>query len=433
MLSVHTSPLDQPGTGDAGGMNVYVVELSKALARLGTGVEIFTRATASDQEPVVELADGVVVRHIEAGPFEGLAKTDLPGQLCAFTAGVLRTEASKTVGWYGAVHSHYWLSGHVGWLAAERWQVPLIHSMHTMAKVKNLALGPGDSPEPRGRVIGEEQVVAAADQLVANTDSEAQELIGLYGADPDRVSVVSPGVDLAAFSPGGPGGRDRARDLLGLPRDRDIVLFAGRIQPLKAPDVLVRALGVLRRTGQPVPLLVVLGGPSGDAGALAQLQRLAHEEGIADHVRWHPPVARDRLVQWYRAADVVAVPSRSESFGLVAAEAQATATPVIAAAVGGLLTVVADEESGLLVRGHDPAHWAQQLRRILGDVELRGRLSVGARNRASELGWDQAAVSMRRVYRAAQAQRQTMVDTEWRSARTEGSTGVHRTQLHAAG
>ena len=186
MLSVHTSPLDQPGTGDAGGMNVYVVELARRLAMLGIEVEVFTRATDSDQPPTVELAPGVLVRHLTAGPFEELPKQDLPAQLCALTSGVLRAEAAREPGWYDLVHSHYWLSGQVGWLAKERWGVPLVHAMHTMAKVKNASLAFGDSPEPALRVIGETQVVEQADRLVANTDDEAEALVDLYGADPEQ-------------------------------------------------------------------------------------------------------------------------------------------------------------------------------------------------------------------------------------------------------
>ena len=204
MVSVHTSPLDQPGTGDAGGMNVYVVELSRRLAALGVEVDVITRATSSDLPPTVELAPGVTVRHVTAGPFEGLAKEDLPAQLCAFTAGVMRIEAVREPGWYDLVHSHYWLSGQVAWLAAERWDVPLVHTMHTTAKVKNLTLADGDTPEPVAREIGEAQVVAAADRLVANTDEEAKSLVELYDADPANVVTVPPGVDLDLFRPGSP-------------------------------------------------------------------------------------------------------------------------------------------------------------------------------------------------------------------------------------
>ena len=209
MLSVHTSPLDQPGTGDAGGMNVYVVEVARRLARCGIEVDIFTRATRSSLVPVVPLTDpatgvvepGVTVHHVHAGPFEGLTKGELPGQLCVFAREVLRTEAGFDPGHYDVVHSHYWLSGQVGALARDRWGVPLVHSMHTMAKVKNALLAEGDTPEPLARIIGEEQVVAAADMLVANTDDEAKELINHYDADPSRVEVIHPGVDLDAFAP----------------------------------------------------------------------------------------------------------------------------------------------------------------------------------------------------------------------------------------
>src|SRR5258707_6016683 len=186
-LSVHTSPLDQPGTGDAGGMNVYIVELSRRLAAMGIEVDVFTRTTSSSLDPVVELAPGVTVRHVTAGPFEGLSKNDLPAQLCAFTSGVMRAEAVHEPGWYDLVHSHYWLSGQVRLLAKERWGVPLVHSFHNLAKVKNAALAEDDDPEPTAREIGEAQVVEAADRLVASTADEAAELTGLYGADPERI------------------------------------------------------------------------------------------------------------------------------------------------------------------------------------------------------------------------------------------------------
>src|SRR6476619_5194338 len=177
MLSVHTSPLHQPGTGDAGGMNVYIVELAQRLAAINIEVEIFTRATTAALPPTVELAPGVLVRHIDAGPYEGLPKEDLPAQLCAFTHGVMQAWAGHRPGHYDLVHSHYWLSGHVGWLAAQRWGAPLVHAMHTMAKVKNAALAEGDTPEPAARVIGEQQIVRAADRLIANTGEEADELM----------------------------------------------------------------------------------------------------------------------------------------------------------------------------------------------------------------------------------------------------------------
>ena len=202
VLSVHTSPAEQPGTGDAGGMNVYIAETARRMAARGVEVEVFTRATSSELEPVVELAPGVLVRNVAAGPFEGLGKNDLPSQLCAFTSGVLRDEARQEPGWFDVVHSHYWLSGQVGWLARDRWGVPLVHTAHTLARVKNSALAQGDTPEPRTREIGEQQVVDQADSLVANTEMEAGDLLSCYDADPAKVRTVSPGVDLGQFTPG---------------------------------------------------------------------------------------------------------------------------------------------------------------------------------------------------------------------------------------
>jgi len=414
MLSVHTSPLDQPGTGDAGGMNVYVVELARRLAALDVEVEIFTRATRSDLDPVVELTPGVNVRHVTAGPFEGLAKEDLPAQLCAVTAGVLRAEAQHEPGWYDLVHSHYWLSGQVGWLAAERWGVPLVHSMHTMATVKNLTLADGDTPEPAARAIGEAQVVEVADRLVANTHEEAAQLVRLYAADPSRVATVAPGVDLDRFSPGD---RAAARARLGLPTDSVVLLFVGRIQPLKAPDVLLRAAARLVREDPTLRerlVVVVVGGPSGTGLAAPEsLQHLADELKIRNLVRFVPPVSQDDLPQWYRAADLTVVPSYSESFGLVAVESQACGTPVVAARVGGLPTAVRDGVSGLLVDGHDPADWARALGSfVTGDHGLRRRraLSAGARGHAARFGWEVTAASMLDVYAEAASERTRAFD-----------------------
>ena len=405
MVSVHTSPLEQPGTGDAGGLNVYVVETARRLAERGTAVEIFTRATSSDAPPIAELAPGVLVRHVVAGPFSGLSKNDLPGQLCAFAAGVLRTEARHEEGWYDLVHSHYWLSGQVGWLAADRWNVPLVHTMHTTAKVKNLSLAAGDAPEPEGRVIGEQQVVDAADRLLANTQDEARDLIGLYGADPARVAVVPPGVDLDVFGPGGPDARRVARRRLGLPADAELLLFVGRLQPLKAPDVLLRAVErmVARDPARRERLVVaVLGGPSGSGlERPEELQKLAGELGISDVVAFHPPVDRPVLADWYRAADLVAVPSHSESFGLVAVEAQACGTPVVAAGVGGLRTAVQDGETGVLLPGHDPDLWGRALGGLLDDPATRDRMATAAVAHAARFSWDLTVDATLREYTAA--------------------------------
>jgi D-inositol-3-phosphate glycosyltransferase len=407
MLAVHTSPLEQPGTGDAGGMNVYVVETARRLARRGVDVEVFTRATSSRQPRQVPLEPGVLVRHVPAGPFEGLRKEDLPGQLCAFAAGVMIAEANRPPGWYDVVHSHYWLSGQVGWLAAERWQVPLVHTMHTMARVKNRSLADGDAAEPPGREIGEAQVVEVADRLVANTDEECVQLIDLYGADPARVAVVPPGVDLDRFTPVPEAGRRSVRQRLGVAPDARLLLFVGRIQPLKAPDVLVRAAArLLARRPELRPSLVVavVGGPSGSGLREPEsLLRLVGELGLADVVRFEPPAAADRLADWYRAADLVAVPSYSESFGLVALEAQACGTPVVAAAVGGLRQTVDDGRSGVLVHGHDPQEWADVLMTVLDDEPHRRRLALGALTHARRFGWDATVDGLLDVYAQARS------------------------------
>src|SRR6202046_4808559 len=213
-ISVHTSPLEQPGTGDAGGLNVYVVEVAKRLAARGVEVDIFTRAVSRDLPPVAEFAPGVLVRHITAGPFEDLDKAALPGQLCEFTFEVLREEAMHAPGRYDLVHGHYWLSGQVGAVAKERWGVPLVQSMHTLGKVKNAALAAGDAAEPDLRIRGEAEVIATANRLGANTAAEADQLVSLYGADPSRVATVNPGVDLTVFHPGS---QRAARHRLGLP------------------------------------------------------------------------------------------------------------------------------------------------------------------------------------------------------------------------
>jgi D-inositol-3-phosphate glycosyltransferase len=345
------------------------------------------------------MSPGVTVRHVSAGPFEDLGKEELPGQLCAFTAAVLREEAQHEPGFYDVVHSHYWLSGQVGWLARDRWSVPLIHTAHTLAKVKNAALAAGDRPEPRARVIGEEQVVAEADRLIANTDEEAAQLVGHYGADPARTLVVPPGVDLERFTPGD---RAAARRAVGVPDDAVLLLFVGRIQPLKAPDVL---LGAAARMLADEPALRsrlrvhVVGAPSGSGlEAPRKLEQLAAELGIADVVRFLPPQPPERLADHYRAADVAVVPSHNESFGLVALEAQACGTPVVAARVGGLRTAVRDGVSGLLVPGHDPVDYAAAIRSVLPRRQLLG---AAARRHAARFSWERTADSLIAAYASA--------------------------------
>ena len=402
VISLHTSPLDQPGTGDAGGLNVYVVEVAKRLAERGVEVEIFTRAVCPDTPSVVELTGGVLVRNVVAGPFEELDKNALPGQICPFTFEVLRTEAAFAPGRYDLLHAHYWLSGQVAAVAKERWGVPLIQSMHTLGKVKNLALAAGDCAEPAARIRGEAEVVATADRLVANTDEEARQLVELYDADHRRVKTVSPGVDLSVFCPGSAAA---ARARLGLPADAVVLMFAGRIQPLKGPDVVLHAAADLLRSCPALAdrlVVVFVGGPSGsEVGAPGRLDGLADRLDIAGSVRMEPPCPQRELADWYRAASVVLVPSHSESFGLVALEAQACGTPVVAAAVGGLRTAVRDGYSGVLVDGHDPAAWARVLEKLITSPRRLAQLSRGALAHASEFGWPKTADRLIGVYTEA--------------------------------
>jgi D-inositol-3-phosphate glycosyltransferase len=402
VLSVHTSPLAQPGTGDAGGMNVYVLQSALNMAARGVEVEIFTRATSSADPSTVRVAPGVLVRNVVAGPFEGLDKHDLPTQLCAFTAGVLRAEATHEPGYYDIVHSHYWLSGQVGWLARDRWAVPLVHTAHTLAGVKNAALADGDAPEPPMRAVGEQQVVDEADRLIVNTEAEARQLISIHHADPARLDVVHPGVDLQLFSPGDTAA---ARAALGLRADEQVVAFVGRIQPLKAPDLLLRAAArVMDR--YPRLRVVVAGGPSGSGlQAPDTLVRLAAELGISSRVTFLPPQPRTDLVTVYRAADLVAVPSYSESFGLVAIEAQACGTPVIAAAVGGLPVAVRDGVSGALVSSHDVEDWAETIAAMLDRVRGQGthrrgpaEMSRAAVVHAAGFSWDRTVDALLAAY-----------------------------------
>ncbi|WP_079039470.1 D-inositol-3-phosphate glycosyltransferase [Streptomyces sp. Root431] len=409
MLSVHTSPLHQPGTGDAGGMNVYMVELSRALAELGVEVDLFTRCRGEGLPPLVELAPGVRVRHLHAGPRGPLPKEAMPDLVVPFSLALLKEDRR-----YDLVHSHYWLSGQAGRIASVGWRIPLVHTAHTLARVKNASLAEGDTPEPELRVRGELQVVGSADRLIANTTDEAEALRTLYGAAGERTEVVRPGVDLRTFRPAGGtsraegsgGGRVAARARLGLPVDAFIPLYAGRIQPLKGPDVLVRAIAELLRQepGLHRRLLVpVVGGHSG-ATREGTAWKLAGELGVTDVLRSCPPVPQEELADWYRAADVLVVPSRSESFGLVALEAQACGTPVLAAAVGGLPTAVWDGVTGLLVHGHDPVEYARRLRWFAAHPEAVESMGEAAVRHARGMSWRASATRTVEVYREALAE-----------------------------
>ena len=396
IVMVHTSPLDQPGIGDAGGMNIYVVESARRMAAMGVEVDIFTRRTETDQPEIVEISKGVRVRYFDCGHGH-LTKEQLPAHILGLSKEFLRIVRNEN---YDAIHSHYWISGKVAMPAAAELGIPLVHTMHTMARVKNLNLAEGESPEPMIRVQGETQVAAAAQALVANTDSEAASLVSLYEACPDIVHVVAPGVDLYTFTPGQ--GRKTARESIGTPQDALVVTFVGRIQPHKGPEVLIRATSELVKHSPLMrsKLIVnIIGGASGaNTEEVERLQELTTWLCIDDVVRFAPPVPRAELPQWYRAADLVCVPSYSESFGLVALEAQACGTPVIATAVGGLRTAVADGISGVLVDGHDPKAWSSVIARLLQEPQRRILLSMGAVEHASHFGWDATARGTLDIY-----------------------------------
>ncbi|MEJ5928089.1 D-inositol-3-phosphate glycosyltransferase [Corynebacterium sp. H128] len=398
MISMHTSPLQQPGQGDAGGMNVYVLNSACKLAEQGIDVDVYTRATRPSQGEVIQVSERLRVINIVAGPYEGLSKEDLPTQLAAFAGGILVFARCNDVS-YDLVHSHYWLSGQVGWLLRDVWRIPLVHTSHTLAAVKNAHRSAHDSVESESRRICEQQIADNADRLVVNTLEESKDLIVHYDVDEDKVAVVAPGVDVDLFNPGNDRATERSRRHLGIPIHTKVIAFVGRLQVFKGPDVLIRAVAELvRRDPDRDFLVIVCGGPSGASTSTNTYRDLAQEQGVSRFVRFLPPRPPEELVSIYRAADVIAMPSYNESFGLVAMEAQATGTPVVAARVGGLPIAVAEGESGVLVDGHDPEDWADTLAAVLDDDEARIRMSEEAVDHAAQFSWTATAERLTGVY-----------------------------------
>ncbi|MGQ0830848.1 MAG: glycosyltransferase [Microthrixaceae bacterium] len=389
VLSLHTSPLAQPGQGDSGGMNVYVRELVSALAQAGVETDVFVRRWDDDSPEIVDVEPGFRVVHVEAGPVD-LAKEQLAGVVDDFADGV--RHHLEAVGDVDALHANYWLSGVAGHRLKHELDLPLVSTFHTLARVKAET---GD-PEPDARVRAEAAVIGCSDAILASSAAEADQLVRLYGADPTRVEIVAPGVDHAFFSPGDRAGARRALRHLHL-GSGPVLLFVGRIQPLKGLDVAVRALAALGRSDA---TLVVVGGASGPAGGaeLERIDKLVAELGLAEQIRFVDPVPHHLLSTYYRAADVCLVPSRSESFGLVALEAAACGTPVVAAAVGGLRTLVDHERTGFLVEDRDPAAFAARVADILTGPNVAAALSTRAAQRARDYTWSTAAARLRRIY-----------------------------------
>jgi D-inositol-3-phosphate glycosyltransferase len=395
VLSMHTSPLAQPGTGDGGGMNVYVRELAAASARLGVDCEVFTRADDPGRPATVAVEPGFRVHHVPAGAVAPVAKEAQPDLVEQWTDAVAArldqlNDAGPPV---AAIHANYWLSGLAGHSLKHRLELPLLVTFHTLDRVKADA-SPEElsASEPVRRAEAEAAIVGCADAVLASCQVEADQLVDLYHADPHRIAIVAPGVEHAFFAPGD---RSQARRAVGLPETDPVVLFVGRIQPLKGPTTAVDALAQVRAL-EPAAAratLVVIGGPSGPHGAeeMAALRRSIDRHRLGRAVRLLPPQRHEILSTYFRAADVCVVPSHSESFGLVALEASACGTPVVASAVGGLTTLVDDGRTGFLVEGRDPLDYAKPLAAILGDPERAARLGSAAAARARAYTWRSAA------------------------------------------
>src|SRR5919197_3491986 len=401
VFSLHTSPLDQPGTGDSGGMNVYIRSVAQRLAEQGISVDVFTRCRGRDVPDVEEVAPGHRVIQVQAGPCAPVPKDDLQRFLPSFLGRMLQRQRQEGTR-YDVVHSHYWLSGWVGRSAKEIWGVPLVASFHTLGKVKNSSLARGEGPESGVRLAGEGRYIEQADRILSATPAEAAHLVGLYGADPERIRIVPPGVDHSVFFPRP---KEEAKSRLHLAGAR-LLVFVARLQPHKGPDIAIRALaeavaGDTDATRDVV--LAVVGGPSGRSTAgtdeVARLMDLAAAAGVGDRVVFFPPQPQMRLADFYAAAEAVLVPSRSESFGLVALEAQACGTPVVAADTGGLRFVVRDGETGFLVPGHDPADYAERILLLLADRVGARRMADAAVAHALRFSWDATTENIVGVYR----------------------------------
>ena len=387
-LSMHTSPLLQPGVGDSGGMNVYVRELSSAVAQTGVDVTVYTRRWRDGLPDAVHVEPGLTVVHVAAGRPD-LPKEALPDAVDEFTRAVLGHLDRN--GGTDLLHANYWLSGVAGHKIKHELDRPLVTTFHTLARVK----AEGGDPEPLRRERAEAEIIGCTDTICVSCTEEESQFRRLYGDPPGHIEIVAPGVEHAFFGPGDKGGARRA---IGL-GDHPVLLFVGRIQPLKGLDVAVRALAAL---SQRDAILVAVGGASGSDGDIevARIHALVDELGVRDRVRFVPPQPHHLLATYYRAADLVLVPSRSESFGLVALEAAACGTPVVAAAVGGLITLVEHGDTGFLVPTRDPREYAAYADRLLADGHLAGEMAMNAHAKAQDYTWANAARHLVRQYRS---------------------------------
>jgi D-inositol-3-phosphate glycosyltransferase len=372
-------------------MNVYINELASIMTTRGIEVDVFTRRTGADDLGVVEAPGGYRVIHVTAGPYEKLPKVASAPFLSEFADAVVEYERG-----YDLVHSHYWLSGWAGLLLKRRLGLPLANSFHTLGRVKDASRRNDEPPESLLRIAAEHDVLAGSDCVVASTPTEAEDLLGHYGADPTRLCISPPGVNHDVFAPAD---RQVQRAELGLEADARVVLFVGRVQPLKGIDVAVEAFARIRESHENARL-VIIGGPSGPQGRdeLSQVREMVADAGLSGSVDLHEPVEHPALARYYQSADVLLVPSRSESFGLVAVEAQACGLPVVAANVGGLSYAVADGSSGYLIDGWDPSDYAAAADLILSDEELASRLSKGGIEHAELFSWDVTANRFLELY-----------------------------------
>lgn len=388
LLSYHSSPLAQPGRGDAGGMNVYVREVALELGRRGYQVDIFTRRQDRRSPDLLSLGPGVMVINLTAGEPKPLSRQELIRPLPCFLRGLLAFGGDHPP--YRLVHSHYWLSASAGAIVSRRWGVPHVATFHTLGEVKNRAYPP--LPEPEVRIRAERAVVGKADRIVCCSQAERALLLEIYGAEPSRVTVVPCGVDLERFRPLEKG---QARQLLGLPQ-RPTLLYVGRLEPLKGVDLL---LGAAAQLGEGADFqLLIVGGERRPGGERRRLQGLARRLGLDGRAAFLGPVPHQRLPLYYSAADVLLAPSYYESFGMAALEAMACGTPVVAAQVGGLAALIDEGQTGYLVPGHRPEPFAQRLAALLGDPGLRRRLGVAARAAAEAFPWRAVADDLEEVY-----------------------------------